>query len=269
MNSPLTPSITSAVSRHLVVKDLAASIRYYTGVLGFAYALEEDLPVLTSGAAQVRLHTNTDAVDSTGPLRPPGMAMVFFEVSDLDALRDKLEASGARPTPMEKINWIKYRLFEVRDPDGHRLWFAESYHRAAPGDLADKHATHQPHPIDLHTPPGSGQLRQIMPAFPCALVPEAVKYYRDILGFTVNYEQHDLGVMDRDEVRLLLISRRHYTASTAECCIYIENADRLHAELTAKGALVQGEPVSHPWGLRAFNVLDPDGNCISFAQTFE
>ncbi len=261
MNSSLTLSIISPVSRHLVVKDIAASIRYYTHVLGFAYAQEEDLPVLTSGAAQVRLHTNTDAVDSTGPLRPPGMAMVFFEVSNLNALRDKLEANGARPTSTEKINWIKYRLFEVRDPDGHRLWFGESYHQAAPAD--------RPHPTDLHTPPGSGQLRQIMPAFPCALIPEAVKYYRDSLGFTVNYEQHDLGVMDRDEVRLLLISRRHYTASTAECCIYIEHADRLHAELTARGALVQGEPVSHPWGLREFRVMDPDGNCITFSQTFE
>jgi hypothetical protein len=32
-------------------------------------------------------------------------------------------------------------------------------------------------------------------------------YYRDVLGFTVNYAQHDLGVMDRDDVHILLIAQ--------------------------------------------------------------
>jgi uncharacterized glyoxalase superfamily protein PhnB len=37
----------------------------------------------------------------------------------------------------------------------------------------------------------------------------------------------------------------------------------------AAGANVQGEPVSQPWGLREFTVLDLEGNRLSFAQTFE
>jgi len=65
------------------------------------------------------------------------------------------------------------------------------------------------------------------------------------------------------------VARKEGDVSVASCCIYIKNADALHAELLAKGALVQGEPVSHPWGLREFRVKDPDGNEISFAQTFE
>jgi hypothetical protein len=32
---------------------------------------------------------------------------------------------------------------------------------------------------------------------------------------------------------------------------------------------VQGEPVSQPCGLREFTVSDPEGNEITFAQTFE
>jgi uncharacterized glyoxalase superfamily protein PhnB len=43
----------------------------------------------------------------------------------------------------------------------------------------------------------------------------------------------------------------------------------LYAELRAKGANVQGEPVSQPWGLREFRVLDPEGNQLTFGQTFE
>lgn len=41
-----------------------------------------------------------------------------------------------------------------------------------------------------------------MPELPFNDVPAAVRHYRDVLGFSVNYEQDDLGVMDRDEVRL-------------------------------------------------------------------
>ena len=37
----------------------------------------------------------------------------------------------------------------------------------------------------------------------------------------------------------------------------------------AKGANVRGEPVSHPWGLRDFRVIDLEGNEITFGQTFE
>jgi uncharacterized glyoxalase superfamily protein PhnB len=50
---------------------------------------------------------------------------------------------------------------------------------------------------------------------------------------------------------------------------HIHDAGALHAELAAKGANVQGEPVSHPWGLRDFRVIDPEGNEITFGQTFE
>jgi catechol 2,3-dioxygenase-like lactoylglutathione lyase family enzyme len=246
--------IVSAVSRHLVVGEVDRSIKFYNEVLDFAVDAGSEVPSVVYGPARIFFHTSTAAVDSTGPLRPVGSAIVFFEVADPDAFWDKLYARGAQPTLPEKVNWIKLRILEVRDPDGHRLLFGRSYHED---------------PADLHTPRGKGQLRQIMPAFPCAHVPDAVKYYRDVLGFTVNYQQDDLGVMDRDKVRILLVPRKDDAPSSGGCCIYIANADQLHAELLAKGALVQGEPVSHPWGLREFKVLDPDGNEISFAQTFE
>ncbi|MBN9382101.1 MAG: ankyrin repeat domain-containing protein [Chitinophagaceae bacterium] len=248
------PTITSAVSRRLVVKDVDRSIIFFVEILDFAVDTDGDAPSVIYGPARVLFHTSMETTDSTGPLRSAGSAMVFFEVNDLAAFWDKLYARGAQPTAPEEINWIKYTMFEVRDPDGHRLWFGESYHYP---------------PVDLHTPPGKGQLRQIMPAFPCADVGRAVSYYKDVLGFSVNYQQHDLGVMDRDTVRLLLVARREGDVSTAACCVYIENADMLHTELSKKGALVQDAPVSHPWGLREFKVLDIDGNEISFAQTFE
>ena len=40
------------------------------------------------------------------------------------------------------------------------------------------------------------------------------------------------------------------------CYVDVNDVDALHRELLAKGANVQGEPVSQPWGLREFRVLD-------------
>jgi uncharacterized glyoxalase superfamily protein PhnB len=112
-------------------------------------------------------------------------------------------------------------------------------------------------------------LRKVMPELPFTDVLAAVAHYRDVLGFAVNYSQHDLGVMDRDGMRVLLIARTARHTGIGSCSFYVADADALHAELVAKGADVQGPPVSQPWGLREFRVLDLEGNRLSFAQTFE
>jgi predicted enzyme related to lactoylglutathione lyase len=114
-----------------------------------------------------------------------------------------------------------------------------------------------------------GMLQKIMPELPLDDVPAGVTYYRDVLGFRINYQQHDLGVMDRDRVRLLLIARTERHKGIGSCYVYVEDADALHAELRATGATVLDEPVSQPWGLREFHVLDPEGNQLTFGQPFE
>lgn len=120
-------------------------------------------------------------------------------------------------------------------------------------------------------PPAAAPARveKIMPELPVDDVPAAVAHYRDVLGFRVNYQQHDIGVIDRDAARILLIARTERHTGIGSCYVYVSDADALHAELTARGANVQGEPVSRPWGLREFPVLDPDGNRITFGQPFE
>jgi len=141
-------------------------------------------------------------------------------------------------------------VFEVRDPDGHVVWFGQSYHQKSPD-----------RPRHMMT--------RIMPELPCDDVPAAVKHYRDVLGFIVNYEQSDIGVMDRDEVRLLLVARTPLQTGIGSAAFYVRDVDALYAELVRSGADVQGEPVSQPWGLREFSVLDPDRNRLTFSQTFE
>ncbi len=108
-----------------------------------------------------------------------------------------------------------------------------------------------------------------MPELPLDDVPAGVRYYRDVLGFSVNHAQDDIAVMDRGRARILLVKRDRPEHAFGSCYVYVRDADKLHAELVAKGALVQAEPVSRPWGLREFPVLDPEGNRIMFGQPFE
>jgi catechol-2,3-dioxygenase len=50
-------------------------------------------------------------------------------------------------------------------------------------------------------------LLQIMPALPLDDVRAGVRYYRDVLGFSVNHAQDDIAVMDRGRARILLVRR--------------------------------------------------------------
>jgi len=222
------------VARSIAVADVSRSSAYYREILGFTVAGSDAI----CGPAKLQF-CNSE----------PAPATVFFETDDVEAMRSAIEARGGRPSELVRVNWIKMEMFEVRDPDGHTLWFGQSYNR--------------PHAVS------HGLLEQALPELPFDDVAAAVTYYRDVLGFKINYQQHDVGVMDRDQVTILLIARtdRHKGIGSAE--FYVADADALYAELRAKGANLQGEPVSHPWGLRDFRVLDLEGNRLTFAQTFE
>jgi len=244
----MTPRIVSPVSRVLSVADLERGMAFYRDVLGFEAAAPA---ALVSGPARIELTTEQTAPDSTGEARPRGAAMLFFETDDVAGMRDAVVARGGAASTLEKINWIKMRVFQISDPDGHTLWFAQSYQGPErPKDPAR-------------------QLLQSLPGLPLSDVARGVEYYQRVLGFHVNYVQHDLGVMYRDDVTVLLIQRAAEHTGVAFFEAYVRDADALHAELVGRGANVQGEPLSHPWGLRDLHVLDLEGNRMVFAQAFE
>lgn len=246
------PRIVAPVTRHLGTRDRATALAFWRDVLGFEVRPSDETQEveLASGRARVVLGTVDYAPDYAGGEREPGTAVVFFDVDDVERMRAAIAQRGGRPSAIEKVNWIKRRVFEVRDPDGHALWFGESYHKPSPA---------RPRRM----------LSRVMPELPVDDVPAAVRHYRDVLGFSVNYEQHDIGVLDRDEVRLLLVQRTPEHRGIGSAYFYVRDADGLHAELLRSGADAQGEPVSQPWGLREFSVRDQDGNRLTFGQTFE
>ena len=246
----MTPRIVFPVSRHLSVADVDASIAFYRDVLGFE-ARRSPVIEVVSGPARIELTTAAAAADSTGVERPRGAAIVFLETDDVAGMRRDVVARGGAASELEKVNWIKMQVFQTQDPDGHTLWFAQSFQE--PDQPKDP----------------SRQLMQMLPGLPLSDVAAGVEYYQRVLGFHVNYVQSDFGVMDRDDVTILLIQRKPEHSGISFCEAYVRDADALHAELVGRGADVQGEPVSHPWGLRDFHVLDLERNRITFAQPFE
>lgn len=228
--------------------DVPRAEAFYRDVLGFE---TPGSGIAVSGPARIELVVGPTAYDSRGAPRPRGAAVLFFLTTDVVAMREAVAARGGDPTEVEKVNWIKMNVFQVRDPDGNTLWFAQSFHEPDAPKAESR------------------QLRQALPALPLSDVAAGIAHYRDVLGFHVNYAQADLGVMDRDDVTVLLVQRSARHSGIGACEFYVRDADALHAELVAKGARVQAAPVSHPWGLRDFRVLDPEGNELTFAQTFE
>ena len=228
--------------RFVGVVDPARSILFYRDVLGFELRERSGVIEAVSGPAQIQLGGED--------CPPPGASVVFFETDNLDAMRAAICARGGKPSEFTKVNRVKMRVFEIRDPDGNTLWFGESY---------DRPVREVPVPMML----------KALPQLPVGNVAAAVAHYRDVLGFHVNHQQDDLGVMDRDRITVLLIPRTERHAGIGSAYIYVEDADALFTELRANGANLGEEPVSHPWGLRDFGVLDPDGNQLRFGQPFE
>jgi hypothetical protein len=67
--------------------------------------------------------------------------------------------------------------------------------------------------------------------------------------------EHDAGDHAGTAARRCAGRRQALSAS-----FYVRDVDALYSELLTKGADVEGEPVSQPWGLREFSVRDLERN---------
>ncbi len=98
----------------------------------------------------------------------------------------------------------------------------------------------------------------------------SLDYYRDIFGFKPGHLQHDPPVyatLRRDEVSLhLALDRTGKIAGTSSCCVFVKNVDALYKSCVENGVKIAREIEDSPYGLRDFNIEDPDGNIILFGE---
>ena len=121
----------------LDVSDLARSLEFYVGLLGFAILYErpeERFAYLTLDRAHLMLEeaAGPGRRFRTAPLEPPyGRGANFMiKVADASALCARVEAAGFVPYLRLEERWYRrdrvengYRQFGVADPDGYLLRF--------------------------------------------------------------------------------------------------------------------------------------------------
>lgn len=121
------------------------------------------------------------------------------------------------------------------------------------------------------------ELHGLQPVLPVRDVGAATAYYRDVLGFEVDFlwgepPTHGRVVSGGWDtggpvyIQFSLVSSDGpERQSSARLRIHVGvDVDGLCAEYRARGAAILGDPVSEPWGLREFEVRDPDGHILGF-----
>lgn len=76
------------------------------------------------------------------------------------------------------------------------------------------------------------------------------------------------GGVERDDVTIHFqaagVTQRH--AGQGAINIFVTDVDALYGELKSRGAMVLQPPGDRPYGMRDFDVDDPDGNRLTFGM---
>jgi catechol 2,3-dioxygenase-like lactoylglutathione lyase family enzyme len=100
---------------------------------------------------------------------------------------------------------------------------------------------------------------------------KSVAHYRDVLGFIVAFQYGNpasYACLCRDEVNLHLLAafQTKRLPGNGGICVFVRDVDGVHAELTARGAKVLKPPQDYDYGMRDFDVVDLDGNQLTFGM---
>ena len=100
----------------------------------------------------------------------------------------------------------------------------------------------------------------------------SVAFYREVLGFSVDFEVPGWAFLSRDRFRVMLgecadaIAAHETGDHSYFAYVTVDGVDALYRELVAKGVSLVQELADKPWGMREFGVRTPDGHRIMFGQ---
>ena len=100
------------------------------------------------------------------------------------------------------------------------------------------------------------------------LVPAAT-FLRDVLGFEIEVDEPEMGLMllRRDAVGLALVrTATPGVNATTTAYLGVTGVDDLHAQCAARGAPIAAALTDHPWGLRDFVVEIPGGHRLALGE---
>ena len=114
------------LSNSLTVKDLAASLAWYTDVAGFAvdqkHEREGKLVAVSLKAGDVRILINQDnGAKGWDRVKGEGFSMMITVDQSVDEIANRIKAAGGTlETEPADMPWGK-RIFRLLDPDGFRI----------------------------------------------------------------------------------------------------------------------------------------------------
>jgi catechol 2,3-dioxygenase-like lactoylglutathione lyase family enzyme len=93
---------------------------------------------------------------------------------------------------------------------------------------------------------------------------EALAFYTDHLGFTVEWQGSGMAGVRRDDVRFNLVenSNRDWLDNSS-ISIGVSNLDDLYEEYKEIPARLS-PPAMRPWGRRELHIIIPSGVCLQF-----
>lgn len=117
----------------------------------------------------------------------------------------------------------------------------------------------------------TSNLHRAIPVLQITDAERSCAFYCDQLGFKKDWEhQFEPGFprfvsVTRGNITLFLTE---HPESAAGALIYlvVDDASALAHEFKANNAVLEQEPLSQPWGMREFQIKDPDGNRLRFGQ---
>lgn len=118
---------------------------------------------------------------------------------------------------------------------------------------------------------------QACPEVPVTDLAPALAYYRDCLGFTVDWFDENLGLagVSRGRARVFVAAAhyREHRGTSGPVVLWVNMANRgevntLHAQWAATGARIEAPPEAKSYKLYEFFALDLDGNHLRVFYDF-
>ncbi len=93
----------------------------------------------------------------------------------------------------------------------------------------------------------------------------ALAFYRDVLGFAVEFEYPDYAGVSLDHAGLhLSLAVSGKPAGTGAVYIFCDEVDAYFGTIRARGAAPERDPADQIYAMRDFSICDADGNRLTF-----
>lgn len=107
--------------------------------------------------------------------------------------------------------------------------------------------------------------------FPVKDVEKSMRFYSEVLGFNINFKWGDpvsYAVLKRGEVSIHLTQKEGNSKPSNHTSLYVfvHDVDAVHDEFVTSNANITNPIGDRDYGMRDFDVTDPDGYLLAFGN---